>query len=665
MEADLERRNNQLSDLSARYSEAQRNAQKAMSLFKEAQEENDELRSNFETLKIAYQALQDKLNEEKYEHESTRIELSKMVKERDMQHAQWKAELDIKAKQFEELRSQIIPPRELDEIRMRMAEELETPIRQRADMLEEELEKQRESYFQLRRQLEKLKFEKDQMQAEHEQDMLEATEKHRAIEAELNIRISGLQAALDDTTEVQEINVLQREVQSLKVKEKKLLGEIADLRSEKEALRVAKEVAGQEVKDKMDQMATESSKKDFMMDDLRRKISHLERELEQETEGHKRTEAKLLEWERENSVLQRKLDEMDFSMKSMQRSLLREIEEERSSWSKERQQLKMTISKAESMQAELQVNMRASQDYADENVQKKISALREENMKKIAKMEEQMRRESEKREAEVENWKNREEDLQNRLNEAESSRNKLIFEIENNSKQAKQVESDLNEMLQMKRVLEKEKEELTCKLDEVVKQKQSAEESLTKVTRDYEIIKDENRIFEDANNRLKREIEKSQQSFEKEQAETEKKLKKMEEETKSIIATYEDSERKMREQLTDLKKKAKKFRGLASKFKEKFRSKFAVAVQQLQAQEAMISRLRQEAQETEDKGQKEVIEITRKLFEVQKEKERLLLLYQDQTALQAELGETFQSQPAVPSSPGGKKQLAALPKSLS
>eukprot|EP00960_Hanusia_phi_P046603 757934-Hanusia_phi.AAC.3 len=386
MEADLERRNNQLADLSAKYSEAQRNAQKAMSLFKETQEENDELRSNFETLKMAYQSLQEKLNEEKYEHENTKIELSKMVKERDMQHAQWKAELDIKAKQFNELKSQIIPPRELDEIRMRMAEELETPIRQKADMLEEELEKQRESYFQLRRQLEKLKFEKDQVQAEYEQDMLEATEKHRAIEAELNIRIAGLQAALDDTTEVQEINELQRDVQSLRVKEKKLLQEIADLRAEKEGLRVAKEVVGQEAKDKIDQMATECSKKEFAMDDLRRKISHLERELEQETEGHKRTEAKLLEWERENSVLQRKLDDMDFNFKQMQRSLVREIDEERASWGKERQQLKMAISKAESMQAELQVNMRTSQDHADETVQKKISAIREDSLKKIAKV---------------------------------------------------------------------------------------------------------------------------------------------------------------------------------------------------------------------------------------------------------------------------------------
>ena len=55
---------------------------------------------------------------------------------------------------------------------------------------------------QMRRQIEKLKMENDQMQAEHEQNMAEALEQHRAVEAELNIRISGLQAALEDTTEV-------------------------------------------------------------------------------------------------------------------------------------------------------------------------------------------------------------------------------------------------------------------------------------------------------------------------------------------------------------------------------------------------------------------------------------------------------------------------------
>ena len=223
------------------------------------------------------------------------------------------------------------------------------------------------------------------------------------------------------------------------------------------------------------------------------------------------------------------------------------------------------------------------------------------------------------------------------------------------------------------------------------------------MTRDYEIIKDENRsllsqwsalpftlpirIFEDANNRLKGEMEKSQQSFEREQAETEKKQKKVVVDSLTLILTIRlapslpqsprlsfffcltlscsvsdgggdevhhcdlrgqraevaraadrsrassssspphcpdrfhslllvsfspplprpSSPPELDSPLADLKKKAKKFRGLASKFKEKFRSKFAVAVQQLQAQEAIISQLRQEAQEAEDKGQKEVV----------------------------------------------------------
>ena len=43
----------QLSELTNKYSEAQRNAQKAMALFKETRDENEVLKSNFEALKQA------------------------------------------------------------------------------------------------------------------------------------------------------------------------------------------------------------------------------------------------------------------------------------------------------------------------------------------------------------------------------------------------------------------------------------------------------------------------------------------------------------------------------------------------------------------------------------------------------------------------------------
>lgn len=61
----------------------------------------------------------------------------------------------------------MIPPRELEEIRIRMMEELDLPNRQRCEMLEEELEKQRESFFEMRRQLEKMKFDNFQVCVHH------------------------------------------------------------------------------------------------------------------------------------------------------------------------------------------------------------------------------------------------------------------------------------------------------------------------------------------------------------------------------------------------------------------------------------------------------------------------------------------------------------------
>jgi hypothetical protein len=65
----------QLGEVSAKYAEAQRNAQKAMGLYKEARDENEELKSNFNTLKQAYQALQGRFRESQSAHTSAQQEV--------------------------------------------------------------------------------------------------------------------------------------------------------------------------------------------------------------------------------------------------------------------------------------------------------------------------------------------------------------------------------------------------------------------------------------------------------------------------------------------------------------------------------------------------------------------------------------------------------------
>ena len=192
-----------------------------------------------------------------------------------MQFAQWRAELEIKSKQFEELKHQIIPPHELEEIRFRMAEELDLPNREKCSALEAELERSREDYFQLRRTVEKLKIEKDQLHAEHEQNMLEAAEKHRVIENELKIRISALQVALEDTTEVEELHNLQRELNASRLREKNLIQELAEVRTAKEMMRVAKERAAQDTRDKVGEVQCELQRRDAQLEELRRKLQVL------------------------------------------------------------------------------------------------------------------------------------------------------------------------------------------------------------------------------------------------------------------------------------------------------------------------------------------------------------------------------------------------------
>lgn len=235
-------------------------------------EENEELRINFETLKQAFGTIQGKFRDSQTAHTATQQELARVVRDRDNKFMAWRSELELKMRQFEELKQQVIPPRELEEIKMRIAEELEVPHRQRCEMLEDELEKQREGFFQMRRQVEKLKMQNDQMRAEHEQNMAEAAEQHRAIEAELNIRIAGLQSAIEDTTEVEELHSLQREVEAFKARERQLLRELGDIRSEKEELRVAREKAGLDARDKVGEAQQRFLTAEAETEELRRRL---------------------------------------------------------------------------------------------------------------------------------------------------------------------------------------------------------------------------------------------------------------------------------------------------------------------------------------------------------------------------------------------------------
>jgi hypothetical protein len=91
--------------------------------------------------------------------------------------AKWKKQLELKAKAFENLQKTFAPPRDLDQLRMQIQDELEEPNRQRIEQLQQEIEKHREIAFGLRRECEIVKTEYEQFAVDqgNEMECLHAT----------------------------------------------------------------------------------------------------------------------------------------------------------------------------------------------------------------------------------------------------------------------------------------------------------------------------------------------------------------------------------------------------------------------------------------------------------------------------------------------------------
>lgn len=76
--------------------------------------------------------------------------------------ATWKRQLEIKAKAFESLQKKFAPPKDLEQLRFKIQEELELPHQQKVETLQDEIEKHRQIAFTLRREYEILKSAFDQ-----------------------------------------------------------------------------------------------------------------------------------------------------------------------------------------------------------------------------------------------------------------------------------------------------------------------------------------------------------------------------------------------------------------------------------------------------------------------------------------------------------------------
>lgn len=153
------------SDLSNHYavliqtiSELRSDLERTSLKLKSLQDENDQLRRVVEQSREESNAIQKKYKEARESYLSTATEKFEAEQQHEALIDRLKSQLQEKTKEFEKIRDDLIP-HDIDQLRIKVQEELEIRHKQEIKSMEEELESQRERSFSVRRDAEKARVE--------------------------------------------------------------------------------------------------------------------------------------------------------------------------------------------------------------------------------------------------------------------------------------------------------------------------------------------------------------------------------------------------------------------------------------------------------------------------------------------------------------------------
>uniref|UniRef100_A0A4W6CGA0 Centrosomal protein 83 n=1 Tax=Lates calcarifer TaxID=8187 RepID=A0A4W6CGA0_LATCA len=186
-------------------------------------------RTNYQTLKAEHASLQD-------EFTRAQGELKRLLSDRQAQQeklqlllAELRGELLDKTRELEELRLQVMTPQRLELLRAQVQQEMEAPVRERFNKLEEETEKYRSEYNKLRYEYTFLKSQFDHQREEHAH-ILE--ERRIRYEAEVVCLSPPTQAENVQRIQIRQLSESQAAVKSLEVERQSLRLQLERMESE-------------------------------------------------------------------------------------------------------------------------------------------------------------------------------------------------------------------------------------------------------------------------------------------------------------------------------------------------------------------------------------------------------------------------------------------------
>ncbi|XP_051248747.1 centrosomal protein of 83 kDa [Dicentrarchus labrax] len=352
-------------------------------------------RTNYQTLKAEHASLQD-------EFTRAQGELKRLLSDRQAQQeklqlllAELRGELLDKTRELEELRLQVMTPQRLELLRAQVQQEMEAPVRERFNKLEEETEKYRSEYNKLRYDCTFLKSQFDHQREEHARILEERSIRFEAeisrLEKEKEELVAQYQGS-DPLRDGKRVETLLREKAQLHLRLKGLEAEVAELRAQKEnSGQQAENVQRIQIRQLTESQAAVKSL-EAERQSLRLQLERMDSELHLSHEQNSQLTGRLHKAEREVNALSCQIESLKHSHKLEVASIKLECTRSKGELERERDTLQGQI---DGLQADVEVLKAAVERHKEVLIEKerevvrKVQSAREEEFRKTATLHEE------------------------------------------------------------------------------------------------------------------------------------------------------------------------------------------------------------------------------------------------------------------------------------
>uniref|UniRef100_A0A8C7XJP8 Centrosomal protein 83 n=1 Tax=Oryzias sinensis TaxID=183150 RepID=A0A8C7XJP8_9TELE len=275
-------------------------------------------KTNYQTLKAEHTSLQDEFVRAQTELKRLLSDRQSLQEKTQLLQAELRGQLLDKSRELDQLRLKVMTPERLELLRAQVQQEMEAPVRERFNKLEEEAEKYRSEYNKLRYDYTFLQSQWEQQREEHGRMLEERRICYEAEIARLEKDREELMAQRRDSDRLQDgqrVEALLREKAQLHLRMKGLEAELAELRALKEnSGQQAESVQRIQTRQLTESQAAVKSL-EAERQSLRLQLERTEGELHQSLEQSDQLTARLHKAEREVSALSCQMESLKHSHK--------------------------------------------------------------------------------------------------------------------------------------------------------------------------------------------------------------------------------------------------------------------------------------------------------------------------------------------------------------